>query len=153
MQIHIVSVGRLKSGSERLLISDYADRFNKIGTRLGFRPINEIEVVSGNIESESRLLVSKTPEGSLIIRLDENGKSYSSIEFSELLAKLRDSGKSDLTFLIGGALGFGGVVKEFAPNSMSFGRATWPHRLVRVMLVEQLYRAGTILLGTPYHKS
>ena len=152
MHINIICVGKLKSGSERLLVDDYSGRFNKIGSRIGFNPINEIEVATGNIDEEANRLVSKTPGDTVVFRLDEKGDSYSSVEFAELLNSWRDTGKSNLTFLIGGASGFGKAAVEFAPWALSFGKATWPHRLVRVMLAEQLYRAGTISLGLPYHK-
>ena len=152
MQINIICVGKLRSGSERLLFDDYSSRFNKNGARLGFKPINEIEVAAGNIDEEAIRLVDRTPGDTLKIRLDEQGESHSSSEFATYLTRWRDTGQSHLTFFIGGASGFGGTLKNFAPRTLSFGKATWPHRLVRVMLAEQLYRASTILLGTPYHK-
>lgn len=152
MRINIISVGKLRSGSERLLFDDYSRRFNKNGARLGFKPINEIEVSTGSIDEEAVRLVDRTPSDTLKIRLDEYGESYSSSDFARYLTSWRDTGKSHLTFYIGGASGFGETFKNFSPRTLSFGKATWPHRLVRVMLAEQLYRASTIILGTPYHK-
>lgn len=153
MHINIICVGKLKSSSERLLFDDYTSRFNKIGAKVGFKSIHETEVATGSIDEEANGLITRTPSDSLVFRLDETGESYSSAEFTECLCKWRDTGKSNLTFFIGGASGFGKRAIDFAPRALSFGRATWPHRLVRVMLAEQLYRASTILMGTPYHKS
>lgn len=153
MQIHIICVGNLKSGSERELFDDYIGRFNQVGSRLGFKPILETEVATSHAEKEAQVLVDKAPDMAANFRLDERGKSYTSIEFAKLIEAIRDGGKRNLSFFIGGASGFGNAMKNFAPNAMSFGTATWPHRLVRVMLAEQLYRASTILLNLPYHKS
>ncbi len=108
MHINMICVGNLRSGSERLLIDDYSSRSNKIGARIAFNPINEIEVATGNIDEEANRLVSKTRSGTVVFRLDEKGESYSSEEFVEFLTIWRDTGKSNLTFLIGGASWFGG---------------------------------------------
>ena len=73
-------------------------------------------------------------------------------DFAGNLAKWRDQGVPDLVFLIGGAEGYGDAVKSAVPETLAFGPQTWPHRFVRVMLSEQVYRAVSILAGTPYHK-
>ena len=98
-------------------------------------------------------MLGKLPSGAHAIRLDEFGKSYRSTEFSDLLIRLRDQGTPELCFLIGGAEGYGEAVIQAVPQTMAFGVQTWPHRLVRAMLAEQLYRAASIEAGLPYHKA
>ena len=76
-----------------------------------------------------------------------------SADFADKLASLRDQGIPDLVFLIGGAEGYGDAVRQAASDTLAFGPQTWPHRFVRAMLAEQVYRAMSILAGTPYHKA
>ena len=154
MRITILSVGKLKSGPELDLFEDYIDRFQKAGRSLGYRGVDVIEVDSGGgLDAEAERILAKLPAGGQCIRLDEFGKSWRSAEFSELLARKRDQGVSDLCFLIGGAEGYGDAVRSAVPVTMAFGSQTWPHRLVRAMLAEQLYRAASIEAGLPYHKA
>ncbi|MGB3625698.1 MAG: 23S rRNA (pseudouridine(1915)-N(3))-methyltransferase RlmH [Henriciella sp.] len=154
MRITIVTVGKLKSGPEHELAEDYLDRFRKAGRNLGYRSAECVEVDNGGgLDAEAERLLAKIPAGAQAIRLDEFGKSYRSTAFSDMLIKLRDEGTPDLCFLIGGAEGYGDAVKAAVPQSMAFGVQTWPHRLVRAMLAEQLYRAASIEAGLPYHKA
>ena len=98
-------------------------------------------------------LLEKAVEGARpLIVLDERGKVLSSPEFAEKLAHWRDDGAQMATFIIGGADGIDPALRAKADFSLSFGRMVWPHMLVRVMLAEQLYRATSILTGSPYHR-
>jgi 23S rRNA (pseudouridine1915-N3)-methyltransferase len=154
MRLTILSVGRLKSGPEFELCEDYLGRFRKAGRALGYRSADLIEADSGGgLDAEAERLMAKIPQGAHAIRLDEFGKDYRSTEFSAYLARLRDQGVPDLCFLIGGAEGYGEAVNAAVPETMAFGKQTWPHRLVRAMLAEQLYRAISIEAGLPYHKA
>lgn len=154
MRITILAVGRLKSGPELDLGNDYLDRFRKAGRSLGYRSIDLIEVESGGgMDAEASRLIAKLPQGSQSVRLDEHGREYRSTAFSQWLSQLRDSGTPDLCFLIGGAEGYGQAIQDAVPQTMAFGKQTWPHRLVRAMLAEQLYRAVSIEAGLPYHKA
>lgn len=154
MRLTILSVGRVKSGPELDLCEDYAERFRKAGRQLGYRSLELIEVDSGGgLEAEAGRLLAKLPQGAYAVRLDEHGREYSSTAFSDYLARLRDRGLGDLCFLIGGAEGYGTAIREAVPETMAFGRQTWPHRLVRAMLTEQLYRAASLEAGLPYHKA
>ncbi|MEQ9316094.1 MAG: 23S rRNA (pseudouridine(1915)-N(3))-methyltransferase RlmH [Henriciella sp.] len=154
MRITILTVGKLKSGPEFDLADDYLDRFRKAGRQLGYRGVDIVDVDSGcGLDAEAERLLARLPSGAHAIRLDEFGKSYRSTEFSDLLVRLRDQGTPELCFLIGGAEGYGEVVKQTVPQTMAFGVQTWPHRLVRAMLAEQLYRAASIEAGLPYHKA
>ncbi len=156
MRVHICAVGRLRGGLERALIDDYLDRFAKAGRSLSLGPANVIEVEDkkgGGKEAEAALLQRAIPKGALVCTLDERGKTMTSPGFAEMLAGWRDQGRQDLAFVIGGADGIAADLQARADSSLSFGRMVWPHMLARVMLSEQLYRASTILAGTPYHRS
>ena len=84
--------------------------------------------------------------------LDERGQMLSSPELAQRIADWRDAGRQDLAFVIGGADGLVPALRDRADLALSFGRLVWPHMLVRVMLAEQIYRAATILSGSPYHR-
>lgn len=154
MRLTLLSVGRLKQGPEKTLVDDYVARFRKAGRALGFRSFELIDVDSGGgLEAEGERLLAKLPKGARILRLDEHGEQMASKRFANHLAKLRDQGAPDLVFLIGGAEGYSQAVREAAPDTLAFGPQTWPHRLVKVMLAEQVYRAASLLAGLPYHKA
>ncbi len=155
MLVSIYAVGRLRSGPERTLIDDYKNRFDKSGRALGLGPLTIHEVEDkkniGKL-AEAKLLQKAIPKGTNICGLDERGKMLSSIEFANQLATLRDQGVANLGFVIGGADGLDEGLKKSFNHSFSFGKMVWPHMLVRAMLCEQLYRAASILAGTPYHR-
>ena len=153
MRIIFLVVGRMKSGPERELVDEYIKRAGPIARFLGFRGIDEVEVASGGgLDAEAERILAKLPAGAKCIRLDEFGRAHRSRDFAANLAKWRDQGVPDLVFLIGGAEGYGDAVKAAVPDAIAFGPQTWPHRFVRVMISEQVYRAVSILAGTPYHK-
>jgi 23S rRNA (pseudouridine1915-N3)-methyltransferase len=104
------------------------------------------------MRAEGLALTEDLPRDAVTIVLDERGKSISSEDFARRLARLRDEGASDVAFLIGGPDGHGEELRKKAVLLLSFGSMTWPHRLVRVMLAEQIYRAVTILVKHPYHR-
>ena len=92
------------------------------------------------------------PKGARICTMDARGKRMSSPEFAQQMARLSDDGAGDLAFIIGGADGIDPSLRSRADMSLSFGKMVWPHMLARVMLSEQLYRAASILAGSPYHR-
>jgi 23S rRNA (pseudouridine1915-N3)-methyltransferase len=148
-------MGRLRAGPELSLIDDYLSRFNRAGRPLGLGPATVREAddrKASTMAAEAELLEKSLPKGSLIVALDERGKLQSSVEFSKNLARWRDEGRSDVAFLIGGADGIDPSLRARADMALSFGKMVWPHMLARVMLSEQIYRAATILAGTPYHR-
>lgn len=154
MRITICAVGRLRKGPEKALIDDYVARFDKIGRALALGPITitEVEAKKSGMAGEAALLERAIPEGSYRIILDERGTVMPSPKFSQQIAALRDDGQRDVTFIIGGADGLEPEFRTRAQASLSFGKMVWPHMLVRVMLAEQLYRAASILTGSPYHR-
>lgn len=160
MRIVIAAVGRLKSGPEFELVSDYAARARNAGRALGFGDVSllEVEAPKGLVGAvrqarEGELLLNAIPPGGRAIALDERGETPDSAAFAKLLVKLRDEGAPAGVFMIGGADGFTDEVRKNAYKLLSFGRATFPHLLVRAMLAEQIYRAMTILSGHPYHRA
>jgi 23S rRNA (pseudouridine1915-N3)-methyltransferase len=156
MRLTICAVGRLRTGPERDLIGDYAERVDRTGRGLGLGPLSFREVEDrkgGGPAAEAKLLERALPEAAVICALDERGKSLSSPDFAALLARWRDEGLSDAAFVIGGADGLDASLRDRADTRLSFGPMVWPHMLARVMLTEQLYRAASILAGLPYHRA
>ncbi len=154
MRLQIVGVGRLKDGPERELTGEYLKRAMPLARQLGFRGPEEHEVASGGGSgAEGARLLARVPDGARCLRLDESGDNLTSAAFARRLASWRDEGVRDLVFVIGGAEGYSDEVQQKMPVTLAFGVQTWPHRLVRAMLAEQIYRAFTILAGTPYHKA
>ena len=154
MKLTLLTVGRMKSGPERDMVDDYLTRLKRHAPQLGFRDVTEIELPEGGgLEAEGERILAKLPAGAVTLRLDEHGEQITSTKFADRLAKWRDSGTPEAVFLIGGAEGYAQQVRQAVPQTLAFGPQTWPHRLVRAMLAEQLYRAATILAGTPYHKA
>ena len=136
------------------MVSDYLDRFARTGRGLGLPAIglNEVEDRrGGGMAAEAELLRRVIAPGALCVVLDERGEQPSSPELAARLAQWRDSAR-DVCFVIGGADGLDAGLRARADWQISFGRMVWPHLLVRVMLAEQLYRAATILAGSPYHR-
>ena len=156
MRLHLCVVGRLRRGPEFDLINDYLGRFEKTGRNLGLGPAQIIEVEdkkNGGMEAEAVLLRRSIPKGALTMILDERGQVISSIKFADRLAQWRDKGQQDIAILIGGADGLSPALRKEADFALSFGSMVWPHMLARVMLSEQLYRAASILAGSPYHRA
>jgi 23S rRNA (pseudouridine1915-N3)-methyltransferase len=151
LRIRILCVGRLKDGPERELVDDYLARAQKTGKALGYRSIEEVEIASGPTGDEGERLLAKHDKG-VLIRLDERGEAWTSTDLSRRLARWRDAGEAACDFIIGGADGTSPLVAAKARHTISFGAQTWPHRLVRVMLAEQIYRALSIEAGSPYHR-
>lgn len=156
MRIHIVAVGRLRAGPERDLIDDYLTRFDRTGRALALGPAQVIEVEDkkgGGMNAEAALLSKAIPSGALVCVMDERGKVMTSPAFAEQIGGWRDQGRQDVAFVIGGADGLDASLRGQADAALSFGKMVWPHMLVRVMLAEQLYRAASILAGSPYHRA
>ena len=159
MRVLIVAVGRMKAGPERELVARYLDRAVASGKPLGLADFSVIEFSESRASSadarkteEARAIRSSIPEKSVVIALDERGKSIASEAFATRVAEWRDGGKPTLVLLIGGADGLAAELCQSADLVISFSAMTWPHQLVRIMAAEQLYRATTILSGHPYHR-
>ncbi|HYL50067.1 MAG TPA: 23S rRNA (pseudouridine(1915)-N(3))-methyltransferase RlmH [Stellaceae bacterium] len=151
MRITIAAIGKLKPGPHRDLAAHYASRLR---WPLAIREVEERrKLPPAELKTrEAALLFDVIPKGATVVALDERGTALSSADFAKRFARWRDSGVADLAFVIGGADGLADVVRRKAAFVMSLGPATWPHFLVRGMLLEQLYRAETLLAGHPYHR-
>jgi 23S rRNA (pseudouridine1915-N3)-methyltransferase len=153
LKITLLCVGRLGAAPESRLAADWAARATATGRALGLGPVEVVEVEgrkSGKA-AEADVLLPRL-EGAHIIACDEHGQVRTSRDFAARLARLRDDGVRRLAFVIGGADGLDQRVLGLALERLAFGLQTWPHGLVRAMLAEQIYRAGTILSGSPYHR-
>lgn len=160
MRLTIAAVGRLKQGPERDLAERYLKRTGELGRSLGFRPLEVVEIresrdrdTGRRIAEESIALADSISDGSAIVVLDPRGKNLGSEDVAALLQGWQGGGRSGAAFLIGGPDGLADGLRDRAELRLAFGIATWPHQLVRIMLLEQLYRAMTILSGHPYHRS
>jgi 23S rRNA (pseudouridine1915-N3)-methyltransferase len=154
LRLTIVALGRLSRGPEAELVKDYAGRAHAAGRALGFSAVEVIEVESRKpgkaAEGEALLAVLAGFDHTMVC--DEHGPLVTSRAFAARLAAMRDGGARRAAFVIGGADGLAPTVLERADLLMSFGPQTWPHALARAMLAEQIYRAVTILAGSPYHR-
>lgn len=160
MRLIVVSIGRLKQGPERELAERYRERFDDIGRQLGFRGLEIHEIsesrardAATRIAEEAAAISAAIPEKSVLVALDERGKSIDSAGFAQHLGRWRDEGTATTVFTIGGADGLSPDLQRKAKLRIAFGSATWPHQMVRIMLLEQIYRAATILAGHPYHRA
>jgi 23S rRNA (pseudouridine1915-N3)-methyltransferase len=151
VRIRILCIGRMKDGPERELVDDYVARAQKTGKSLGYRAVEEIELNSSSKDDEGQRLLAKHDKG-ILIRLDERGEAWTSQDLSKRLARWRDAGEDAVSFVIGGADGTSPAVAAAARHTVSFGVQTWPHKLVRVLIAEQVYRALSIEAGSPYHR-
>ncbi len=155
MRLLIAAVGRLRDGPEAAMSADYVARAAVAGRQIGFKSVDIVEVEGkppGDMRAEAVALFRATPDEARKVLLDERGAEWASRQLAEKLARWRDDGVPCTTFWIGGADGASQSVKDQADEKLAFGRQTWPHRLVRVMIAEQIYRAVTILCATPYHR-
>ncbi len=160
MHITIIAVGRMKAGPERELIARYQKRFALAGKNLGLSgpdivEINESRASSSDLRKseEAKKIVDAIPDSTFVIALDEHGKNISSTALSKNILRIQEDGNRTIAFLIGGADGHGDLVLKRANITLSFGQLTWPHQIVRLLLVEQLYRTTTIQSGHPYHRA
>jgi 23S rRNA (pseudouridine1915-N3)-methyltransferase len=160
MKVSVFAVGRMKSGPEKELAGRYFERFAKAGPVIGLEFSGVVETAESRAQgvAERRLdeaarLRAQLGAGTALILLDERGKSMPSEDLAAMIGSLRDSGQRRLVVAIGGPDGHDPALRGEAALVLSFGAATWPHQLVRIMLAEQLYRAATILSGHPYHRA
>jgi 23S rRNA (pseudouridine1915-N3)-methyltransferase len=156
LRITIAAVGRMKPGAEKMLVNDYLDRAGQTGRGLAIGPFNLTEIDERKARdraSQSARLIEAVPSGAEAIALDERGEAMTSPAFAKMLAGMRDGGCTEAAFLVGGADGHDGALRAKARRLISLGPMVWPHMLARVMLAEQLYRAVSILAGTPYHRA
>lgn len=153
MKVHLVCIGRLRKGPEKMMVDDYLDRFAKTGRGLGLPPVSllELDAKGAGMAAEGELIAKAIPAGAALVVLDERGRQLTSPDFATQLGGWRDQAR-DIALVIGGADGIAPDLRDRADLAISFGAMVWPHMLVRVMVAEQLYRAASILAGGPYHR-
>ena len=160
MRLVVIAVGRLKQGPERELAERYRERFDETGRKLGFRGLDIHEIP----ESRARDTATRMAEEAAAIsarnpgKIDPGGAGRARREYRQHRIRtasrpLARRGCQHTIFVIGGADGLSPELRRKAKLAIAFGSATWPHQMVRVMLLEQLYRAATILAGHPYHRA
>jgi 23S rRNA (pseudouridine1915-N3)-methyltransferase len=159
MRFLIAAVGRLKQGPERELAERYRKRAEQAGGRLGLREVEVVEVRESRADDAGRRMIEESialativPDKAAVVVLDPTGENLDSAAFAARLKLWREESRPATVFIIGGADGLAASLKERADICVAFGKATWPHQLVRILLLEQIYRAATILSGHPYHR-
>jgi 23S rRNA (pseudouridine1915-N3)-methyltransferase len=160
MRIVIAAVGRLKQGPERELAAAYRKRAEAIGRASGVREIEIVEIRESRANDaerrrteESIAIANVIPDRAAVAILDERGENLDSVALAAQIQKWRAEDRPAVCFVVGGADGLAQSLREKAKLKLAFGATTWPHQLVRIMILEQLYRAGTILAGHPYHRA
>jgi 23S rRNA (pseudouridine1915-N3)-methyltransferase len=160
MRILLAAIGRLKQGPERELAAAYRKRAETVGRVFGLRQIELVEIRESRAHDAERRRVEESiaianviPERATVVVLDENGENLDSPTLAALLREWRAEDRDAVCFIIGGADGLAESLRGRAKLKLAFGKTTWPHQLARVMLLEQIYRAGTILAGHPYHRA
>ena len=158
MRILVAAVGKLKRGAESDLSERYRERAAKSGRGIGLRSLDIVEIAESRAREAQRRMLEESialaniiPKGAATVLLDPRGEAVDSNAFAKRLRGWNDGGR-DAAFVIGGPDGLAPTLSENADLHLAFGALTWPHQLVRIMLLEQIYRAVTILSGHPYHR-
>ena len=153
MRIVVAAVGRLKRGPEVELAERYRERAVKSGRGIGLRSLDIVEIAESRAREAQRRMLEESialanviPEGAATVLLDPRGETLDSNSFVKRLRGWNDGGR-DAVFVIGGPDGLAPTLSEKADLHLAFGALTWPHQLVRIMLLEQIYRSVTILSG------
>ena len=145
----ISTIGKAKNSDEDMITHKYLKRIKNI-------ELKQYEVKTNNpekkLEEEALKLINTTPENGKLILLDEKGQNLSSTDLAKIILNWRDNNVTDINFAIGGAFGNGEKIKNTADKIIAFGKLTWPHQMVKMMVAEQIYRIETIIQGHPYHK-
>jgi 23S rRNA (pseudouridine1915-N3)-methyltransferase len=160
MRIVVAAVGRLKQGPERELAERYRKRAADAGRSVGMDGFDIVEIKESRAGDAARRMLEESiaianliPERAVTVILDERGENMSSASLAGRLHGWRAEDKPAAMFVIGSADGLTPNLRAQAQLAIAFGAATWPHQLTRIMLLEQLYRAVTILTGHPYHRA
>ncbi len=158
MRVTVACIGRLK-GAEQELCDRYVKRIKGGGRQVSFDSLEIKEIgesrnkaVLARKAEEASALLAKVPTKGHIFCMDEQGKNFSTSQFSEKIMTLRDDGVRDIIFILGGADGLSQDILKQSHGKISLGKMTMPHGLARVVLLEQLYRMMTLWAGHPYHR-
>jgi 23S rRNA (pseudouridine1915-N3)-methyltransferase len=144
VHVHVIAVGKIKERGERAWIDDYAKRIGR------YASYHELELKDGNEAEVEERFRKALPARATVVALEVEGKAWSSAELARFVGQCEDGAVQNLVFLIGGAYGLPASTSRAAQLRLSLSALTLPHRLARLLLVEQIYRAFTILRGEPY---
>lgn len=155
MEIKLLAIGKTDDKQLNILIEQYYKRL-KHYIKFDFEIIPDIKNVKNlsqaqQKEKEGELILKKVNTSDILVLLDENGKQFTSVEFANYLQKKMNSGIKRLIFVIGGPYGFSDTVYQKAQGKVSLSKMTFSHQMVRLFMIEQLYRGFTILKNEPYH--
>ena len=159
MKLKVISIGQLKNNPILEIQRDYESRILNLSKSVGIKnleirelPISKKSSIKERQKEEGKIISQYIKKDNLNVFLDGKGENINSVDISQIISKSSFDGK-DLVFFIGGPDGFDEKIIKVANEIISFGRVTWPHKLIRIMLLEQLYRGITILNNHPYHRN
>ena len=159
MKLKVISIGQLKNNPILEIQRDYESRILSLSKSVGIKnleikelPISKKSSIKERQKEEAKIISQHIKQNNLNLFLDGKGENINSVDISQIISKSSFDGK-DLVFFIGGPDGFDEKIIKVANKIISFGRVTWPHKLIRIMLLEQLYRGVTILNNHPYHRN
>ena len=159
MKLKVISIGQLKNNPILEIQRDYESRILSLSKSVGIKnleikelPISKKSSIKERQKEEAKIISQHIKQDNLNVFLDGKGENINSVDISQIISKSSFDGK-DLVFFIGGPDGFDEKIIKVANKIVSFGRVTWPHKLIRIMLLEQLYRGITILNNHPYHRN
>lgn len=159
MKITVITVGKLKEKFYREAVSEYGKRLSRY-CKLEIKEVEDEKTIEGASEKAQEQILAKEadrilrflPENAYVVTLEIEGRMYDSEAFAETIRGLGIKGVGHIVFVIGGSIGLHNSVKMQADLAVSFSKMTFPHQLMRVILLEQIYRAYRIINGEPYHK-
>ena len=159
MKLKIISIGQLKNNPILEIQRDYESRILNLSKSVGIKsleikelPISKKSSIKERQKEEAKIISQDINQDNLNVFLDGKGENINSVDISKIISESSFNGK-DLVFFIGGPDGFDEKIIKVANKIISFGRVTWPHKLIRIMLLEQLYRGITIINNHPYHRN
>ena len=159
MKLKVISIGQLKNNPILEIQKDYESRILNLGKSVGIKsleikelPISKKSSIKERQKEEAKIISQHIKQDNLNVFLDGKGENINSVDISQIISKSSFNGK-DLVFFIGGPDGFDEKIIKVENKIISFGRVTWPHKLIRIMLLEQLYRGITIINNHPYHRN
>lgn len=159
MKLKVISIGHLKNNPILEIQKDYESRILNLSKSVGIKnleikelPISKKSSIKERQKEEAKIISQHIKQDNLNVFLDGKGENINSVDISQIISESSFNGK-DLVFFIGGPDGFDEKIIKVANKIISFGRVTWPHKLIRIMLLEQLYRGITILNNHPYHRN
>lgn len=153
MKIQLLAIGKLKKGAIFELFSEYDKRTTRWKVETKEFPESRAQTSDLRKKEEEQKLLSAVAEGAVIIALDERGKMLTSPQMADFMEAQENNGIGHLAFIIGGPDGLSEELRQKSHHIWALGKATWPHQIVRSLLMEQIYRSQTIITGHPYHKT